>query len=131
MEQLTLELPDSHGIVDDQDPLRSLRPAHEMLEVHPGQPPPHQHVVDRQDEILDIDDEHRIAILQQRRAVDVGDLPEPSIEGPDLEIPLPEEGVDDHAELLAAVADDDDRHRGARATAGSGAEDLFGHHQPD
>jgi len=83
------------------------------------------------DEVLDIDDEHGIAVLEQRGRVDVGYPSEPGIEGRDFEIPFAEEGIDDHAELLAAVADHHHRHRVGRRGGGGHVEDLGGHHEPD
>jgi hypothetical protein len=98
----------------------------------PSQPAAHQQTVDRPHEIVHVDDQHRVAVLEERGTVDVGYRAEAWIERPHLQVPLAQERIDDHAELLAAVADDDHGHRiGRRATTAVEVEDLGGDHQPD
>ena len=90
-----------------------------------------QQVVDRPDQVLDVDDQDRPAVVQDRGAVDVGRLAEPRVERPDLEVALAEERVDDHPEPVAPVAHHDHRHRVLRPARLGEAQDLDRVDQPD
>ena len=64
------------------------------------------------------------AILEQRRTVHVGHLTEARVQRPYFQISLSQKGVNDHAELLAPVADHHNRHRISRRPYGGQFKDL-------
>src|SRR5271166_2658289 len=75
LEQLPLELTDSDRIVHHQDSLgtprffRHGRLGAQLLDLAAA-----EQVVDRADQVLDIDDQNRPAVLEHRRAIEVGNL---------------------------------------------------------
>ena len=109
-EELAFELADGDRVVDDQDGAGLFARPIRGWASRPGglEPAAVDQVVDGADQVLDVDDQDGPAVFENRGAVDVGDLAEAGVEGPDVEVALAEDGVDDDAEGLAAVADHDD-----------------------
>ncbi len=68
-----------------------------------------EQVVDRADQVLDVDDQNRPAVLEHRRAIEVGNLAQPGIEGRDAEVALAQEPINHDPEAVAAIAGDHDR----------------------
>ena len=106
---MPLEFPHGDRIIHHENALATAGLFGHSRKLHLGQPAAHQQAVDRTHEIVHVDDQHGVAVLEQRCAVDVGHLAKPRVERADLQIALAEKGGDDHAELLAAVADHDHR----------------------
>ena len=130
---MPLEFPHGDRIIHHENALAAAGLFGHSRKLHPSQPAAHQQTVDRTHEIVHVDDQHGVAVLEQRCAVDVGHLAKPRVERADLQIALAEKGGDDHAELLAAVADHDHRqgvvgHRHRRCVQ---IEDLRGEDEAD
>ncbi len=105
LQELPLQLADGDRVVDDQHPLdpRAGRARRRRRRRRRPEPTAAEQVVDRPDEVLDVDDQHRRAVLQHRGAVDVRHLAEPGVERADVQVTLAQESLDDHAEAVAAV----------------------------
>jgi hypothetical protein len=125
-EELPLQLADGDRVVDDQDALGRLANLGRGRGRAAGvaEPLAAEQVVDRPDQILDVDDQDRPAVVEDRRAVDVGRFVEPGIERPDFEITLAEKLVDDQSEPRPAITDDDHRHRVVGLASAGKFEDL-------
>ena len=90
-----------------------------------AEPAAGEQVVDRADQVLDVDDQHRPAVFEHRGAIDIGHLAQPRIQRRDAQVALAQEPVDHHAEAMAAVAGNHDRQEltGARSMVSGQVED--------
>jgi hypothetical protein len=82
-------------------------------------------LIDRAQQVLDVDDQHGFAVFHQRARRDVLDLAETAVERLDHQHALAEETVHRHAVGAPFVADHHHRHIGAHFGGRGGAEQLM------
>ena len=129
-QQLAFGLANCERIIDDQNALLG-GDGRVAGRLRSAQLAAVQQVFDRPQEVIDIDDQHRAAIFQQRGGTDVRHLAEPRIERPNHQVLLALEAVHDQAVFAVMVADEHHAQvRAARLSAGL-IEDLLSHHEAD
>ena len=128
--QLPFDLAHGDRIVDDEHP----GPVPDSVggqRSHASQPSFAQQLPDRMQQILDIDDQQRLAFFGHRRGRDVRDLAQSRVQRPDHQILFADEAIDHDAAKMLILADHHDAQRILVGRSAAEFQDFRPPHQSD